>query len=179
MPKRIDLTGQRFGRLTVLHFDHNDGHGCAMWKCICDCGRETIVAAGNLRSGSVKSCGCLKMDLLKSHFCKHGRYKERLYQVWASIKTRCYNTHDPNFKLYGSRGISMCDEWRHDYAAFRDWAMANGYDPDAPRGQCTIDRIDNDGNYEPSNCRWVSMAVQAQNKRKKGTCSSKPKEVTA
>lgn len=93
------------------------------------------------------------------------RYNERLYNVWNSMKSRCYNPNVASYKNYGGRGIEVCDEWAHNFPTFQKWAIENGYDPDAPYGECTIDRIDVNGNYEPSNCRWVSMDVQRYNKR--------------
>lgn len=94
---------------------------------------------------------------------------DRLYVVWGSMKARCNNPHNPAYKNYGGRGIKICTEWNNNFCAFKAWALANGYDYDAPYGQCTIDRIDNDKGYEPSNCRWVSMKVQSKNKRNSKT----------
>ena len=106
---------------------------------------------------------------------KHGFSRERLYKsVWAAMNQRCHNPNYHHYHLYGGRGISVCDEWRHDYLAFREWAMANGYDPDAPYGKCTIDRIDVNGNYEPSNCRFVTMMEQSKNKREGYETGRKP-----
>ena len=90
----------------------------------------------------------------------HGHRNSRLYRIWSNIKTRCYNQNDPHFNRYGGRGITVCDEWKNDFKAFYDWAMSNGYQDDL-----TIDRIDNDGNYEPCNCRWVTVKEQNRNKR--------------
>lgn len=175
-----ELTGQRFGRLTVVKRAENSKNGGTRWLCQCDCGNMVCVHACSLKQGDTKSCGCLKSDcgsemiqhLIKKNLSfKHGDSKahnmSRLYYVWLAMKDRCRNPNNKNYKNYGGRGITVCDEWCGDYVAFRDWAMANGYEPDAPYGQCTIDRIDVNGNYEPSNCRWVSMAVQSKNKRNK------------
>jgi hypothetical protein len=100
---------------------------------------------------------------------KHGersrRYNERLYNVWNGMKTRCINPNAKSYRAYGGRGITVCDEWLHNFPAFQEWAITHGYDETAPFGECTIDRIDVNGNYEPSNCRWVSMEVQQTNKR--------------
>ncbi len=169
MPAFVDLTGQRFGRLTVLEkTNKRSASGCVYWKCRCDCGKIKIVNGSALRSGSQQSCGCQRIDFLKSTpiHKTHGGEKERLYHVWRGMIDRCYYPSHNRYKDYGGRGIFICDEWRHDYAAFREWAMANGYDPEAPRGQCTIDRIDVDGPYAPWNCRWVSMDIQVHNRRK-------------
>lgn len=103
------------------------------------------------------------------HLTKHGGARigkeDRLYGVWKNMKTRCYRKNGDQYKYYGGRGITVCEEWRSSFKAFRDWAYANGYDPTAPRGKCTIDRIDNDGDYEPSNCRWVNSHIQRINQR--------------
>lgn len=175
-----DIAGQRFGRLIAIEpvkTRHNGGIG---WKCKCDCGNEIIASGTMLRSGRKRSCGCLHMEQLanidrtKISHKKHGGTDktgktERLYSVWKGMKSRCYNKNNDAYKYYGARGITVCDEWKLDYGAFRDWAKRNGYNPDADRGLCTIDRVDNNGNYEPSNCRFVSMAVQNENKRARGT----------
>lgn len=164
-----NLSGRTFGRLRVL--DRADdyiapsGKHHVQWRCVCDCGCETIVDAGQLTSGKTKSCGCLRAEHLAAGNVTHGGRSDRLYHVYSNMKNRCYNSNSQDYQYYGDRGIRICDEWLSDYAAFKKWAYANGYDPEAPRGECTIDRIDVDGNYEPSNCRWVSMQVQSQNRR--------------
>ncbi|GAB7390130.1 hypothetical protein [Lactococcus garvieae] len=169
MPARlIDLTGQKFGKLKVISRAENRGKQ-VMWYCQCSCGNKTIVRANHLRSGATKSCGCLEKENRFKMNLKHGGAKgkgcqERLYGVWLGMRKRCFNPNEPAFPNYGGRGITICDEWS-DYSIFRKWALANGYDKDAPLGKCTIDRINNDGNYEPSNCRWVDMKVQRNNQR--------------
>ena len=158
-----DLTGRRFGRLVVIK--RISSVGCKVrWLCRCDCGAEKDIAAYELTSGKTKSCGCLQREA--RHLRKNPDGKgTRLYGVWKGIKSRCYTKSNSGYKHYGARGIKMCDEWRDNYQAFHDWAFANGYDPDAPYGQCTIDRIDVNGDYEPSNCRWVDAATQIANRR--------------
>lgn len=179
-----DLTGQRFGRLTVLHTEGRNNQGKYKWLCLCDCGNTTVVTGTYLTHGDTRSCGCLHTDILIEHNKKpekkkstsahnaiykkkHGGRNSRLYRVWGGMKKRCFDTNSPAYKHYGGRGITVCEEWRSDFAAFRAWAMQNGYDENAKRGDCTIDRIDVNGNYTPDNCRWVSVAVQNRNKRKK------------
>ena len=169
MGKFIDLTGQRFGRLEVIDFagykKRADGHNAGYWRCVCTCGRETFVSARNLNSGAVKSCGCLRLDKFKECRTVHGaspKYekKDRLYIIWTGMKQRCYNHSHKNYTDYGGRGITVCDEWLHDFSAFQKWAMAHGYADDL-----TIDRIDNDKGYSPDNCRWDTIKEQRKNQR--------------
>ena len=167
MPAPINLIGQRFGRLMVVRkSNQRTAEGGYVWVCKCDCGNEISVKSGNLRSGHTQSCGCYAKDRISETQATHRNSHFRLYNVWTNMKARCYNPNATFYKDYGGRGITVCEEWRNDYAAFRDWAMANGYNPDAPRGACTIDRIDVDGNYCPENCRWVDNKTQCNNKRK-------------
>lgn len=170
-----DITGKRFGKLVVL--ERANLHGSAEYRCRCDCGTTKIIKADYLLQGHTQSCGCGEAENRKTLWTRtHGgramvqgarsrRYNERLYDVWNAMKSRCYNPKVNCYHNYGGRGISVCEEWRHDFPAFQKWALDNGYDENAEYGKCTIDRIDVDGNYEPSNCRWVDMKVQSQNKR--------------
>ena len=155
-----DKTGKRFGRLVAEKYV-----GGGKWLCRCDCGAAVEVDGSSLNSGNTKSCGCLRSDTVKAIRTKHGQSGKRLYQVWQGMKARCSNPHNVHYKDYGGRGISVCEEWQ-DYSVFRDWALENGYDTNAEHGGCTLDRINNDGNYCPSNCRWVDMSVQAKNRRR-------------
>lgn len=128
------------------------------WICKCSCGnpKEFIVDGTGLRSGNTLSCGCVKLE---RHPYTHKETGSKLYQVWAAMRKRCRNPHDKNYDRYGGRGIKVCDEWNHDYVAFRDWAYANGYEQGLE-----IDRINNDGNYEPSNCKWSTHKEQCNNR---------------
>ena len=168
--KRLyDITGKKINMLNVLERVGSNEKQKALYKCRCDCGNVKIITAGDLKSGRVISCGCHAksyLDDLHESNKIHGLSSDRLYSVWNGMMQRCYNQNCEAYKYYGGRGISICKEW-HDMKAFANWAYSNGYNPNAKRGDCTIDRINNDGNYEPSNCRWVDMKVQANNKRKR------------
>lgn len=150
----VDLTGQKFGKLRVIE-KVKIGYGKYKWRCVCDCGKEHFVRTYHLVHGNVKSCGC-------EHFkacVTHGMTYSRLYYIWSAMKARCSNPKTENYPRYGGRGISVCNEWRQ-FERFRDWAYSNGY-----TDELTIDRIDNDRDYCPGNCRWVPMSEQAKNTR--------------
>lgn len=159
MGKIIDLTGKKFGRLTVIEQATSNNKNRTMWRCVCECGNETIVYSYHLRNGSSTSCGCFRREVA-SNRTTHGKTNSRIYHIWAMMKERCFCPTLEAYENYGGRGITVCDEWKNDFQAFYDWAIANGYKDDL-----TIDRINVDGNYEPSNCRWSTMEEQANNKR--------------
>lgn len=154
-----DLTGSKFGRLTVVKLDRVE-KGKVYWSCKCDCGNEIVVSRSSLTSENTKSCGCLHKELAKYKNYSHGMSKERIYKIWSGIKKRCNNIKDSNYKNYGARGIKVCNDWTKDFMIFYDWAIKNGYKEDL-----TIDRINVNGNYEPSNCRWISQVEQNRNQR--------------
>ncbi len=160
MSSRIDISGKSFGRWTVLQFDCSK-RGEAYWICECNCGTVRSVNGYHLRSGRSTSCGCYSAELKSKNprGIKHGLKKSnpRLYRIWQCMLNRCRRKNGTDYKVYGGRGISVCEEW-HEFPAFYEWARANGYSDDL-----TIDRINVDGNYEPSNCQWLT---NAENSRK-------------
>ena len=160
MPKLIDLTGQRFGRLVVIERADNSADGRARWLCRCDCGQSKTVLGEHLKKGRTKSCGCAKSESSSKRFKKHGGRNSKLYRIWSNMKDRCNNPDCKVYSDYGGRGIKVCKEWIDDFSAFQKWALANGY-----KEGLTIDRKDNDKGYSPDNCRWTDRKIQGNNKR--------------
>lgn len=152
--------GERFGRLEVLCQIGTKKNGAKIYRCKCDCGNTKDAVGAELRRGSVRSCGCLFREVQLKTVTKHGHSRTALYKTWKDMKRRCENETRKEYRNYGGRGITVCDEWKHDFQAFHDWAMANGYSD-----ELTIDRINVNGNYEPSNCRWATQKMQSNNKR--------------
>lgn len=172
--RRIDLTGNKYARLSVEKYSHTDRRGQAFWLCKCECGKEVIVRGTYLRNGHTQSCGCFNIERTVETSKTHGNFlngkQTRIYGIWAGIKRRCLNPHVKAYKHYGRRGITLCDEWM-SFETFMDWALSNGY-----KDNLTIDRISGDGNYEPSNCRWITRsensrkgAIEAYNRRRENS----------
>ena len=166
MGKVKDLTNKRFGRLEVIRREKNENYR-ATWLCKCDCGNKKIISSTHLISGLTKSCGCLGKENRTKSRAKHHKTNTKLYYVWKGMKQRCYNPNNKYYYNYGGRGITICDKWKDDFEEFYKWSVKNGYVENALHKSCTIDRINNDGNYEPSNCRWVDMKIQSNNRRKR------------
>lgn len=158
MAKEINLVGKKFGMLKVLgRSPLRDNNGKVKWRCLCDCGMKSDPLGGDLRSGKTRSCGCRRGGVGRP--CKHGMVNTRIYRIWAGMKARCYNKNVRAFKNYGARGISVCDSWLNSFETFfKDMGLP-------PTNKHQIDRIDNDGNYEPKNCRWTTCEIQNGNRR--------------
>lgn len=165
-----NIIGNRYGKLIVIEKTEERKNNKVVWKCRCDCGNITYSVKSQLDSGYKKSCGCLREDNKFKVFNvpvnkkpilinNINIYNTRLYKIYRGIKDRCYNSNNKSYKYYGSKGIKLCDNWKDYFEEFYKWSLNNGYSD-----ELTIDRIDNNGSYEPNNCRWVSQKVQCNNK---------------
>lgn len=174
-----DLTGQVFGKLTVIGISRKVQSGKReryYWKCQCQCGNEKEVRTDCLTSGSIRSCGCLKSEqdaINLSAFHRHKLSNTHLWYVYYGLLSRCYNSKNKSYKNYGGRGIEVCEEWRNSFDSFAEWAKKTGY-----ADGLQIDRIDNNGNYEPANCRWTTVRLQSRNRRSNIVVSYKGEEMT-
>ena len=161
--KTHKLEGQKFGRwLVIERYKNKNSKYNGFWKCQCECGNQSFVNSYNLLSGKSASCGCYQKEITIKRLTTHNMTDTRIYRIYNNIKMRCYNNKAKRYFDYGGRGIKVCEEWlgENGFINFYNWSMTNGY-----RDDLTIDRIDNDGNYEPSNCRWVGIEQQSNNKR--------------
>lgn len=160
-----DISGMKFNKLHVLyriedHYYPNGRHD-VQYRCVCECGKELDVIGIHIRSGHTKSCGCFRKEKTSASRKTHGGTNTRLYTIWKNMKSRCiYKMHD-DYDLYGGRGITVCDEWMRDFSEFEQWSLNNGYSDNL-----SLDRIDVNGNYDPSNCRWVTQKTQCNNTRR-------------
>ena len=164
-----NIVGNRYGRLTVIEYAGTRKE-CSLWLCRCDCGNTKIVPIRNLTGKVTRSCGCLQKEVQPIANKKTGHSQSRLYGTYQNIKDRCYNPHNVSYRYYGARGITVCNEWlgENGFENFSKWALLNGYkecEAKIKKNALSIDRIDVNGNYEPSNCRWVTADIQASNKR--------------
>lgn len=155
------MIGQKYNSLLILERVENGKNRQPRFKCLCDCGNETIVHKSNLISGHIKSCGCDRQKNARRLFTRHGLSGTRIYRIWVEMNHRCYLASDTSYQKYGAKGITVCDEWKNDFQTFYDWAIANGYSD-----ELTIDQIDNDLGYSPNNCRWATYSQQNKNRKK-------------
>lgn len=145
-----NLIGSKYGKLKVVKFNGKNKHNKNTWVCLCDCGKQIVCIGGDLTRGHTTSCGCSRR--------KHNLRDTRLYSIWGSMKNRCSSKNNSHYNYYGGAGITVCEEWSNDFIKFYNWAVNNGYSD-----ELTLDRINPNGNYEPSNCRWANKTIQALN----------------
>lgn len=169
-----DMTGQVYGKLTVISKVPSDGKS-KLWLCKCECGKTKVVKQENLRTGATRSCGCLMGQCTPPIIIKHNGSRTKLYKVWQEMKYRCNRKDHKFYGYYGARGIQVCEEWFKDFGKFQEWSSVNGYVENAG---LEIDRVDNDKGYSPENCRWISHAMNLQNTRRKLVCEIDGKEIT-
>lgn len=162
MSRLKDITGQKFNRLLVVSRAENSKSGKASWNCKCDCGNMVVVWGSNLRNGHTQSCGCLQRERTSEASTTHGKTHTKIHTVWKTMKQRCFCKNHHKFKDYGGRGITVCDEWKNDFQAFYDYVSEL---PHFGEEGYSIDRINNDGNYEPGNVKWSTLKEQARNRR--------------
>lgn len=156
---RKDRIGRRYGRLMVIGYAGNDNSRKSLWNCMCDCGNITTVMVSHLTCGRISSCGCLKRELMSDRFSTHRQCQSREYTSWCGMKYRCNNPKCEHYQLYGGRGIKVCKRWQNSFEAFlKDMGPM-------PKGRYSIDRINTNGDYKPSNCRWGTDEIQAKNRR--------------
>ena len=162
MGRKLDLTGKRFGRLVVIKRHHIGCYHRNYWLLKCDCGGEKISAAGDLSQMNILSCGCIRKEMLIKRNTKHSMCGTRIYGIYRGMITRCENKKRKEYINYGGRGIKICKAWRNSFKVFLKWSQDNGY-----KKNLTIERFNNDGDYKPSNCTWITQKEQAKNKRKR------------
>lgn len=159
--KLIDLTGRKFGRLTVVSRSSNIGKKAA-WFCKCDCGRETVTTSTHLVSGHTSSCGCYNKEVVSSMKKRHGMSRTNIYREWRSMISRCFNRNCTGYDGYGGRGITVFNQWKESFEAYYDYVSKLSHFGESGY---SLNRIDNDGNYEPGNVEWADRLAQANNKR--------------
>ena len=163
--RALDLAGKKYNRLSVISRDRSFPKGRSRWLCVCECGKQTVVDGYCIRSGNVQSCGCLMVERVRESCITHGQAgkytRTREYNIWKGIKTRCFNENSTRYDCWGGRGITMCPDWLNSFEKF--------YADMGPRpsSKHSIERINNDGNYEPSNCKWATQKEQLKNRRKR------------
>lgn len=162
-PQSLELKGKTFGNLKVIRRAGSTQSGRSQWRCKCVCGSVVIVVGSEMTRGNKTSCGCKNYECKVTHgLSRRGSYTERIYNIHIGMMGRCHNPKQSDYPNYGARGIKVCKKW-HDVRAFAEWSLANGYSPGL-----TIDRINTDGDYKPSNCRWATLSEQSKNRRYHG-----------